>query len=180
MATLLLSIPTFWLGLLLLLVFGLHLGWVPVVGYVSMRTDFVGGLLYLVLPVVTLFLHEIGTIIRMSRASTLEVLGLDYITHARAKGLSEGTILWRHTFKNAFGPTLTLLGLILGNLLSGIAVIETVFTIPGLGRLMVDAIYARDYPVIQGCMLFIAFIYVLVNLCIDLLYSFFDPKVVTQ
>ncbi|WP_225026995.1 ABC transporter permease [Xinfangfangia pollutisoli] len=179
-ATLLLSIPTFWLGLLFLLVFGLHLGWLPVVGYVSVRTDFVGGLLYLILPILTLLLHEIGTIIRMSRASTLEVLRLDYITHARAKGLSEGAILWRHTFKNAFGPTLTLLGLILGNLLSGIAVIETVFTIPGLGRLMVDAIYARDYPVIQGCMLFIAFIYILVNLFIDLLYSFFDPKVMTQ
>src|SRR5690606_14746864 len=159
-ATLLLSIPTFWLGLILLLVFGLQLGWLPVVGYVSMRTDFMGGRLCLVMPVLTLFLHEIGTIIRMSRASTPAVLRPDYITQARAKGLSEGVILWRHTFKNAFGPTLTLLGLILGNLLSGIAVIETVFTIPGLGRLMVDAIFARDYPVIQGCMLFIAFIYV--------------------
>jgi len=179
-ATLLLSVPTFWLGLILLLIFGLQLGWLPVVGYVSLRSDVVSGLLYLVMPVMTLFLHEIGTIIRMSRASTLEVLRLDYITHARAKGLSEGVILWRHTFKNAFGPTLTLLGLILGNLLSGIAVIETVFTIPGLGRLMVDAIFARDYPVIQGCMLFIAFIYVVVNLLIDMLYSYFDPKVITR
>lgn len=180
LATLLLSIPTFWLGLLLLLFFGLKLGWFPIVGYVSVATNPVGGLLYLVLPVATLFLHEIGTVIRMSRASTLEVLRLDYITHARAKGLSEGAILWRHTFKNSFGPTLTLLGLILGNLLGGIAVIETVFTIPGLGRLMVDAIYARDYPVIQGCMLFIAFIYVVVNLVIDLLYSYFDPRVTAQ
>lgn len=180
LATLLLSIPTFWLGLLLLLLFGLKLGWFPIVGYVSIASNPVSGLLYLVLPVVTLFLHEIGTVIRMSRASTLEVLRLDYITHARAKGLSESTILWRHTFKNSFGPTLTLLGLILGNLLGGIAVIETVFTIPGLGRLMVDGIYARDYPVIQGCMLFIAFVYVVVNLIIDLLYSYFDPRVTAQ
>ncbi|ETA52258.1 ABC transporter permease [Ponticoccus alexandrii] len=177
LATVLLSIPTFWLGLLLLLFFGLNMGWFPVVGYVSVTENPMTGLLYLVLPVTTLFLHELGSVIRMSRASTLEVLRLEYITHARAKGLKESTILRRHVFKNAFGPTLTLLGLILGNLLGGIAVIETVFTIPGLGRLMIDAIYARDYPVIQGCMLFIAFVYVVVNVVIDLLYSFFDPKV---
>ena len=94
----------------------------------------------------TLFLHEMGVLIRMARASTLEVLRLDYITHARAKGLSEGAVLWRHAFKNAFGPTWTLIGLVLGNLLGGIAVVETVFTIPGLGRLLVDSIFARDYP----------------------------------
>ena len=130
--------------------------------------------------VTTLFLHEIGVILRMARASTLEVLNLDYITHARAKGLSEATVMWRHAFRNAFGPTWTLLGLILGNLLGGIAVVETVFTIPGLGRLLVDAIFARDYPVIQGCLLFTACVYVLVNLIVDLLYPFFDPKVTAK
>ncbi len=108
---------------------------------------------------------------------TLEVLNLDYITHARAKGLSEMTVMLRHAFKSSFGPTWTLLGLILGNLLAGVAVIETVFTIPGLGRLLVDAIFARDYPLIQGCLLFIASIYVLVNLFVDLLYPIFDPRV---
>ncbi len=179
-ATLLLSVPTFWLGLLLLLFFGLKLGWLPVVGYVSIAEDWKAGLLYLVMPILTLFLHEIGVILRMARASTLEVLRLDYITHARAKGLSEGAVLWRHAFKNAFGPTWTLIGLVLGNLLGGIAVVETVFTIPGLGRLLVDAIFARDYPVIQGCMLFIAFTYVLVNLVIDLCYPVFDPRVAAQ
>jgi peptide/nickel transport system permease protein len=127
------------------------------------------------MPILTLFLHEIGVILRMARASTLEVLRLDYITHARAKGLSESAVLWRHAFKNAFGPTWTLIGLVLGNLLGGIAVIETVFTIPGLGRLLVDSIFARDYPVIQGCLLFVAFIYVLVNLVVDLLLSPLRP-----
>jgi peptide/nickel transport system permease protein len=180
LATLLLSVPTFWLGLLLLLFFGLRLEWLPVVGYVSIADDPWRGLLYLVMPIMTLFLHEIGVILRMARASTLEVLRLDYITHARAKGLTEGAVLWNHAFKNAFGPTWTLIGLVLGNLLGGIAVVETVFTIPGLGRLLVDSIFARDYPVIQGCMLFVAFTYVLVNLVIDLCYPIFDPRVTAQ
>lgn len=179
-ATLLLSIPTFWLGLLLLLFFGLKLEWLPVVGYVSIAENPIAGILYLVMPILTLFLHEIGVILRMARASTLEVLRLDYITHARAKGLTEGAVLWNHAFKNAFGPTWTLIGLVLGNLLGGIAVVETVFTIPGLGRLLVDSIFARDYPVIQGCMLFVAFTYVLVNLVIDLCYPIFDPRVTAQ
>jgi len=179
-ATLLLSIPAFWMGLLLLLFFGLKLGWLPVVGYVSFSDDVVKALLYMVLPVLTLFLNEIGVILRMARASTLEVLRLDFITHARAKGLSEMAVLWRHAFKPAFGPTWTLIGLVLGNLLGGIAVVETVFTIPGLGRLLVDSIFARDYPVIQGCLLFIAFVYVLVNLVVDLCYPLFDPRVTAE
>ncbi|MBB4010118.1 ABC transporter permease [Allorhizobium taibaishanense] len=179
-ATVLLSIPTFWLGLLLLLFFGLKLGWLPVLGYVSLSDNFVSGLLYLVLPIMTLVIHEAGVLIRMARASTLEVLRLDYITHARAKGLSEQAVLWKHAFKNAFGPTWTMIGLILGNLLGGIAVIETVFTIPGLGRLMVDSIFQRDYPVIQGCLLFVAMSYVVVNLIVDLLYPLFDPRVVAE
>ena len=179
-ATVLLSIPTFWLGLLLLLFFGLKLGWLPVLGYVSIGDHVVGGLLYLVLPIMTLVIHEMGVLIRMARASTLEVLRLDYITHARAKGLSESAVLWKHAFKNAFGPTWTMIGLILGNLLGGIAVIETVFTIPGLGRLMVDSIFQRDYPVIQGCLLIVALSYVVVNLVVDLLYPLFDPRVVAE
>jgi peptide/nickel transport system permease protein len=179
-ATLLVSIPTFWLGLLLLLFFGLRLEWLPVVGYVSVMSDWKAGLLYLLMPIMTLFLHEIGVLIRMARASTLEVLRLDYITHARAKGLSERAVLIHHAFRNSFGPTWTLIGLVLGNLLGGVAVVETVFTIPGLGRLLVDAIFARDYPVIQGCLLFVAAIYVLTNLIIDLCYPIFDPRVLAE
>jgi peptide/nickel transport system permease protein len=179
-ATLLMSVPTFWLGMLLLLLFGLHLGWLPIVGYVTLGENLQAGALYLVLPILTLFMHETGVILRMARASTLEVLNLDYITHARSKGLPERTVMWRHAFRASFGPTWTLLGLIMGNLLAGVAVIETVFTIPGLGRLLVDSIFARDYPVIQGCLLFIAGIYVLVNLVIDLMYPLFDPRVTAQ
>ncbi len=180
LATVLVSIPTFWLGLILLVFFGLKLEWLPVVGYVSIASNWKAGLLYLVMPVMTLFIHEIGVIIRMSRASALEVLRLDYVTHARAKGLSEGAVLRHHVFRNAFGPTWTLIGLVLGNLLGGIAVVETVFTIPGLGRLLVDSIFARDYPVIQGCLLFVAVIYVLVNLIVDLCYPIFDPRVTAE
>ena len=179
-STLLVSIPTFWLGLMILLTFGLKLGWLPVLGYVSITTDVWAGLVYLVMPVATLVLHEVGIIARMARASTLDVMRLDYVTHARAKGLSEPAILAKHVARNAFGPTWTLIGLILGNLLGGVAVVETVFTIPGLGRLIVDAIYARDYPVVQGCLLFVAVTYMLVNLIVDLLYPLFDPRVTAQ
>ncbi|MBU0723839.1 MAG: ABC transporter permease [Alphaproteobacteria bacterium] len=179
-ATLLLSLPSFWLGLLLLLLFGLKLGWVPVVGYISFAEDWQGALTYILLPIVTLILIEIGVVTRMARASTVEVLRLEYITHARAKGVSEGSVLMRHALPNAFAPTWTLIGLLLGNLLGGIAVVETVFTLPGLGRLLVDAIFARDYPIIQGCLLFTAVIYVIVNLIVDLCYPLFDPRVMAE
>ncbi|WP_439515731.1 ABC transporter permease [Oceanibaculum nanhaiense] len=179
-ATLLLSLPSFWLGLLLLLLFGLKLGWVPVIGYVSFAEDWAAALAYIALPTLTLILIEIGVLTRMARASTVEVLRLEYITHARAKGVSEGAVLLRHALPNAFAPTWTLIGLVLGNLLGGIAVVETVFTLPGLGRLLVDAIFARDYPVIQGCMLFTAVIYVVVNLIVDLCYPLFDPRVMSE
>ena len=177
LATLLLSIPSFWLGLLLLLFFGLWLRWVPVIGYVPFAEDFWRALQFIVLPVVTLVLIEVGVLTRMARAATIDVLRLEYVAHARAKGLSELAVLARHVLPNAFAPTLTLIGLVLGNLLGGIAVIETVFTLPGLGRLLVDSIYARDYPVVQGVMLFTAFVYVLVNFLVDLAYPLFDPRV---
>lgn len=176
-ATLSLSIPSFWLGLMLLLIFGLWLNWLPIVGFVPITRDFWAGTLYLVMPVATLVLVEIGSIARMARASTIEVARLDYITHARAKGLSERHVMWRHAFRNAFAPTWTLIGLVLGSLLANIAVIETVFTIPGLGRLLIDSIYARDYPVVQGCLLFTALIYVSVNLLVDFVYPLLDPRV---
>ncbi|WP_373356228.1 ABC transporter permease [Pseudoroseicyclus sp. CXY001] len=176
-STLLLSLPGFWLGLMILLAFGLWLGWLPVVGFVSLSRDPGAALLYMIMPVMTLALTDIGSIARMTRASAITVAGLEYITHARAKGLSESQIVWRHGLRNSFAPTWTLLGLILGSLLGGIAITETVFTIPGLGRLLVDGIYARDYPIIQGCILLITFIYVAVNLLVDLVYPLLDPRV---
>lgn len=179
-ATLMLSIPSFWLGLILLLVFGVWLRWLPVVGFVSFSEDAGAAIAYVVLPIATLVLIEIGALTRMARAATIDVLRLDYISHARAKGLSEFTVLRRHALPNAFAPTLTLIGLVLGNLLGGIAVIETVFTLPGLGRLLVEAIFQRDYPVVQGVMLFVAAIYVAVNLLVDLAYPVFDPRVTAE
>ncbi|KLN52120.1 ABC transporter permease [Variovorax paradoxus] len=179
-STLMLSVPSFWLGLLLLMFFGQYLGWLPVVGYVPMAENFTQGLLYVILPVATLALVETGVLTRMSRASTIEILRLEYVTHARAKGVPESQVLRRHVLPNAFNPTLTMIGLILGHLLSGIAVLETVFTLPGLGRLMIDSIFARDYPVLQGCLLFTACIYVVINLIVDMCYPLFDPRVSVQ
>jgi peptide/nickel transport system permease protein len=179
-ASLVLAIPSFWLGLILLLIFGLKLGWLPVVGYVPFSESAVEASLFLVLPILTLTITESGVLTRMMRSSAIDVLRLEYVTHARAKGLSEFAVLRRHVFPNAFAPTLTLVGLILGHLLGGIAVIETVFTLPGLGRLMVDSILGRDYPVVQGCLLFTAVIYVVVNLVVDLCYPLFDPRVTAQ
>ena len=179
-ATVVLALPSFWLGLLLLLLFGVKLGWLPFIGYVPFSESAVQAALFLVMPVVTLTITESGVLTRMMRASCLDVLQLDYVTHARAKGLSEATVLIRHVFPNAFAPTLTLVGLTLGHLLGGVAVIETVFTLPGLGRLMVDSVLSRDYPVVQGCLLFTAVVYVVVNLLVDLCYPIFDPRVTAR
>lgn len=176
-ATLLMSVPSFWLGLILLLIFGLKLAWLPVYGYVPFSENPVEALRYMILPAATLILIEVGVLTRMARASAMEVLRLEYVTHAKAKGLSNRQVLLKHVLPNAFAPTWTMIGLVLGGLLGGIAVLETVFTLPGLGRLLVDAIFARDYPVVQGCLLFTALIYVIVNLIVDLCYPLFDPRV---
>jgi peptide/nickel transport system permease protein len=174
-ATLFLSIPSFWLGLMLLLTFGVKLDLLPVIGYVSPFDDLGQGLIYLVMPVISLGLIEAGVLVRMVRSSTIEVLALDYVTHARAKGLSEAAVLRRHVVRNAMAPTWALIGLTLGALLGGAVVTETVFSMPGLGKLMVEGIFARDYPVIQGCILLVTVVYVGVNLFIELTYLLFDP-----
>jgi peptide/nickel transport system permease protein len=176
-STLLMSVPSFWLGLVFLLIFGLNLGWLPVVGFVPFTENPWTAITYVILPIMTLMLIEVGVLTRMMRASAIEILRLEYVMHARAKGLSERKVLLRHVLPNAFAPTWTMIGLVLGGLLGGIAVLETVFTLPGLGRLLVDAIFARDYPVVQGCLLFTAMIYVIVNLIVDLCYPLFDPRV---
>ncbi|HUF81862.1 MAG TPA: ABC transporter permease, partial [Burkholderiales bacterium] len=175
--TLCLSVPSFWVALMMLLFFGVNLGWLPTVGYVSIAESFSEGILYLLMPVAALVLTEMATITRMTRSSTIEVLRLEYITHARAKGATEAAVLWRHAFPNAFAPTLTIIGLILGHLLGGVVVIETMFSLPGMGRLMVGAILARDYPVVQGVLLLVVLLYVVVNFAVDLLYPAFDPRV---
>jgi peptide/nickel transport system permease protein len=177
LAIVFLSVPSFWLGLVFLIVFSLWLDWFPVVGFVALNEDFWEGIRCLILPVTALALIETGVIIRMVRASTIDVLRLEYITHARAKGLAESMVALRHALKNIMAPTWTMIGLTLGSLLGGAVVTETVFTLPGMGRLLVDSIFARDYPVVQGCLLFITLIYVFVNLLVDLCYPLFDPRV---
>jgi len=175
-ATFFLSVPSFWLGLMMLLYFGVKLDLFPVVGYVSPFDDLGEGLYYLVLPVVTLALIEAGVLVRLVRASTIEVLQLDYIAHARSKGLSEPAVARRHAFQNVMGPTWTMIGLALGGLLGGAVVIETVFSLPGLGRLMVEAVFARDYPVVQGCMVIVMLSYVGVNLAVELTAPLICPS----
>ena len=174
-ATLILSIPSFWLGLMFLLVFGVKLNLLPVVGYVSPLHDFWEGIRYLIMPVTCLALIEAGVMLRLLRSSVIQVSRLEYIAAARAKGLSESTVLRRHALPNAMGPTWTMLGLTLGSLLGGAVVTETVFSLPGLGRLLVESIFARDYPVIQGCMLVIAVCYVGANLLVEVTYPLLSP-----
>ena len=172
-----LSAPSFWVALLLIFVFGVKLQWLPTLGFVSPLHQPLEALRYLLMPVAALSLVVIGQVARMMRATAIEALEQDYIVGARAKGLSEGAVLRRHVFPNAFAPALTVFGMLVGTLLGGAAVIETIFTLPGLGRLLVDSIYARDYAVVQGIALLVGFVYVLVNLIVDLLYPVFDPRV---
>jgi peptide/nickel transport system permease protein len=174
-ATVALSIPSFWLGLLFLLVFGVKLNLLPVVGYVAISESFTEGVKFLVMPVLSLSLIEAGVLVRMVRSSTIDVLRLEYITHARAKGLGEREVMTRHALPNAMAPTWTMVGLTLGSLLGGAVVTETVFTLPGLGRLMVESIFGRDYPVIQGGMLLVSLVFIGVNLFIELTQPLFNP-----
>ncbi|MBT0585171.1 ABC transporter permease [Alteromonas oceanisediminis] len=173
----LLSIPSFWIALMLVLVFGVELRWLPTIGYVALSDNVQEAIRYLILPVVSLALVVIGQFTRMMRSTSIDILNTEFVLNARAKGLSEIQILKRHIFKNAFAPTLTIIGMVIGSLLGGAAVIETLFTLPGIGRLMVDSLYSRDYPVIQASTLLMGGVFVLVNLLVDLLYPFFDPRV---
>jgi ABC-type dipeptide/oligopeptide/nickel transport system permease component len=163
------SLPLFWLGLLLILVFSFRLGWFPPAGQEGLRA--------LVLPSITLGLVSAGVISRLTRSSLVEVLVEDYIRTARAKGLSARIVTIRHALRNAFLPILTILGLQFGAMLAGTVVTETVFSRPGLGRLVVNAILWKDYPLVQGIILFIATTYVLVNLVVDICYAWLDPRI---
>lgn len=166
------SIPVFWLGLILLLVFSVHLRWFPLGSGLDAQ-----GLRGLVLPSVTLGAGFAALIMRMLRSSMIEVLGQDYIRTARSKGLRQSQIHYGHALKNATIPVVTIVGLQLGVLLGGAVLTETVFNIPGLGRLLIESINRRDYTVMQGCVLFIAFFFVMANLLVDLLYAFIDPRI---
>jgi len=163
------SLPVFWLGLMLMLLFSVHLRWLPAGGY--------GTPVHLILPTVTLAAFSVAIIARMTRSSLLEVLHQDYVRTAWAKGLGARAVILHHALKNALIPVITVIGLQFGSLLGGAILTETVFAWPGMGRLLVGAIVARDYPVVQGAVLLFAALFTLVNLAVDVLYAYVDPRI---
>ena len=171
------SVPVFVIAYLLAYVFALELDWLPVQGYTPIGRGFWPWLQNLILPAIALGAVYVALIARMTRATMLEVLQQDYIKTARAKGIGQSGILFVHALKNAAVPIVTVIGLGIAALIGGAVVTESVFVIPGLGRLTVDSILRRDYPVIQGLVLLFSFAYVLVNLCIDLIYTLLDPRI---
>lgn len=164
-----LSMPVFWLGLLLILLFSVHLRWLPSSGFSTFKA--------MILPSVALAAQSISMVTRMTRSSMLEVVRADYIRTARAKGQKESVVIWVHALRNALIPVVTLCGLQFGSLLSGAILTETVFAVPGVGQLMIRAIMARDYPMVQGGVLFVAIAFSIVNLLVDLLYAYIDPRI---
>lgn len=166
------SMPNFWIGVLLILFFSVQLGWLPSSGFDTLSA--------MILPAVTLASNTLAIITRTTRASMLEVIKSDYIRTARAKGQKESVVIWKHALGNALIPIITVVGIQFGHLLGGAILTESVFSVPGLGRLMVDGIKSRDYPVVQGGVLYIALMFALVNLLVDLLYAWVDPRVRTR
>jgi ABC-type dipeptide/oligopeptide/nickel transport system permease component len=163
------AMPTFWLGIMLILVFSVRLNWLPSSGR--------GGLEHLILPAVTLGLFTTARITRLTRSGMLEVLGQDYIRTARAMGMSERPVVWKHALKNASIPIVTIVGIELGTLLGGSVITETIFAWPGVGRLSVQAIFNRDYPVVQAAVFLLASTFVIVNFLVDLVYTYLDPRI---
>jgi peptide/nickel transport system permease protein len=163
------SLPNFWLGIMLILLFGVALRWLPTSGFESWR--------HLILPAVTLAAFPMALVARLTRSSMLEILGRDFIRTGRAKGLAERAVILRHALRNAAVPVLTVLGLQIGTLLGGAVITESVFAWPGMGKLVVDAIFFRDFPVVQTVLIFSATIFVLINLLVDLLYTVIDPRI---
>jgi peptide/nickel transport system permease protein len=163
------SMPVFWLGLMLILIFGVELRWFPISG--------AGDVQHLVLPAITLGAFSTARNARLIRSSVLDVLSNDYVRTARAKGLSQATVILRHVLKNAMLPVTTVIGLDLGTLLGGAVITETIFAWPGVGRLVVQAIETKDYPVIQTAVILLAVLFVVLNLLVDLTYTYLDPRI---
>ncbi len=171
------SVPDFWAGIMYILLFSLTLGWLPPSGYVSPFDDFLGWLSHLVLPALSVGLVSASIIFRFVRSSVLEALNQDFTRTARAKGLSRRAVLWDHVLPNAWIPIVTVVGLQLGFLLGGVVVIEILFAWPGIGRLAFLAVGDRDFTVLQGTVLYIAFMFLLINLLVDILYGWLDPRI---
>ena len=163
------AMPTFWLGIMLILIFSVRLNWLPSSGR--------GGLEHLILPAITLGLFTTARITRLTRSGMLEVLGQDYIRTARAKGVGEPPVVWKHALKNASIPIVTIVGIELGTLLGGSVITETIFAWPGVGRLSVQAIFNRDYPVVQSAVFLLASTFVIVNFLVDVIYTYLDPRI---
>ena len=171
-----LSTPNFWLGILLIMLFSVHLGWLPASGYVSPFEDLAGNLAAMAMPAFVLGNAIAAVLMRHTRSAMLQVMSSDYVRTARAKGLNERTVVIKHALRNALTPIITLGALELGTLLSGAVLTEQVFTIPGFGKLIVDAVFNRDYAVVQGVVLFTATTYILLNLMADLAYFWVNPR----
>ena len=191
------SMPVFWLGIMLMMIFGVFLGWLPIGGRIDLLLPFnritgfmvvdsiitvngaalISVLRHLILPAIALGTIPMAIIARTTRSSMLEILRQDFIRTERAKGLSERKVIYKHAIRNAMVPVVTVIGLNFGLLLSGAILTETVFSWPGVGRLVVDAVYARDYPLVIGCILVFALVFVIVNLITDLLYTYIDPRI---
>jgi len=171
------SVPVFVIGYALIYLFAIELAWLPVQGYQHLAEGFWGFLERLILPSVTLAVIYVALIARITRTSVLEVMGTDHVRTARAKGLGEGAVLLRHVLRNAAVPIVTVIGLGVALLIGGVVVTESVYGIPGLGRLTVDAVLARDYPTVQAVILLFSVAYVLINLLVDLTYTFLDPRI---
>jgi peptide/nickel transport system permease protein len=172
-----LSVPDFWFGLVLIFLFGVALGWLPTGGFVPITEDFWGWVRSMTLPALTLALTQMGVVARMTRSSMLDVLRQDYIRTAKAKGMRSRTVIGKHALLNALIPVITVVGVISGVLLGGTVVIESVYSLPGVGRLIIGAIQRRDYPIIQGGLLMTAAVFVFVNIMVDLLYGVIDPRI---
>ena len=170
-------VPGFWLSLNFIYLFAVRLGWLPAAGYASVFVDPVAAARFMVLPALSLGFNQSALIARISRSFMLEVLSQDYIRTARAKGLSQPIVLWIHGFRNALVPVVTVIGVTMAVLIGGAVVTEIVFNIPGLGRLIISAILRRDYPVVQGVVLVTAAAYVLINLMVDVVNAFIDPRI---
>jgi len=172
-----LSIPVFWQATMLILAVSLWLGWAPSVAFVSPLTDLRANLAIVALPSLALGTAVAAVFMRMTRSSLLEVMRQDYVRTARAKGLAERAVVWGHALKNGLIPLITVVGLQVGYLLGGVVVTEEVFTLPGVGRLLLWAVFQRDYPLVQGTILFVALLFMLSNLAVDLVYAWVDPRI---
>ncbi|MGE3912174.1 MAG: ABC transporter permease [Chloroflexota bacterium] len=171
------SIPNFLLAVFLVYIFSLQLRWLPPIGFTSLFTDVVENLKGMVMPAIALGTFAAAATARLTRSTLLEVLNQDYIRTGRAKGLNELAVIRRHALKNAMIPVVTVVGLQLGNLLGSAIVTESIFALPGVGRLVVDSIYQRDFPLVQGVVLYLALIFLVVNLLVDLVYAYLDPRI---